>query len=93
MSTYTKEDIFQRIREVLVDQFELDAESITLDATLREDLDIDSIDAVDLMIELKSFTVQKMSLEHFQQVKTIGDIVDVVHAVVEQENASEQAES
>ena len=80
--SYTQEDIYNRICDVLVEQFEIDRELITMDATLREDLDIDSIDAVDLMIELKSFTVKKMALEDFQEVKTIGDVVEAVHKVV-----------
>ena len=44
---HTKNDIYTRIHTVLVEQFEMDADSISMDAKLRDDLDIDSIDAVD----------------------------------------------
>ena len=53
---HTREDIFQEIRRVLVQLFEIDESIIALDATLGDDLDIDSIDAVDLLAELREFT-------------------------------------
>ncbi len=81
--SYTKNDIFERISQVLQKQFEIDADDISEQALLVEDLDIDSIDAVDLMIELKSFTGKKMAVRDFKAVKTVGDIVDAVYKVVE----------
>ena len=83
--SYTKEQVFERVFEVLQEQFEIDPAQIKREAKLRDDLDIDSIDAVDLMIELKSLTKKKMSLEDFQHVQTVGNVVDVVFAVIEQE--------
>lgn len=88
---FTKEDIYDGVRKVLVEQFEIEAESITPEARLREDLDIDSIDAVDLMIEMKNFTEKKMSLEDFHQVETISDVVDTVFRVAAQEQSSEES--
>ncbi len=85
--TYTKEQILEKIREILTEQFDVDPEAISLDARLREDLDIDSIDAVNLIIELKSFTVKKLAVESFRDVKTLGDVVEAVYQVVmEQES-------
>ncbi|MDB4576305.1 acyl carrier protein, partial [bacterium] len=54
---------------------------------LRDDLDIDSIDAVDLMVELKSFTEKKLAVDDFREVRTISDIVDAVHKLA-QENST-----
>lgn len=54
------------------EQFDVDATAVRADARLRDDLDIDSIDAVNLMIELKSLTQKKIALKNFHQVKTIG---------------------
>jgi len=88
--SYSKEDIYQRIADVLVEQFEVAAGDVSLEAKLYEDLDIDSIDAVNLMIELKSFTVQKVGLNDFKEVSTIGDVVDAVYSVVQQESQSNQ---
>jgi acyl carrier protein len=80
--TYSKDDIFRRVTEILEEQFEVDPESITPDARLREDLDIDSIDAVNLIIELKSFTEKKLAIDSFRDVRTIRDVVDAVYQVV-----------
>lgn len=82
--SHTKEDIYQHIRNVLVEQFEIEADSVTHDALLQEDLDIDSIDAVDLMIELKTLTGKKIALEDFREVKSISDVVDAVSRVIEE---------
>ena len=65
-----------RIAEILEEQFDIAADAVTPAARLREDLDIDSIDAVNLMIELKSITAKKITLENFHQVKTIDDLID-----------------
>jgi len=86
--SYTKETILARIREVLEDQFEIEADQVNEDALLVEDLDIDSIDAVDLMIELKSFTQHKLALEDFREVKTVGDIVNAIYKVAEHEQSA-----
>jgi len=86
--SYTKEDIFNRIREVLDEQFEIEANKITREARLYDDLDIDSIDAVDLMVELKSLTGKKMALEDFQEVKTIGDVVEAIYRVTKENSES-----
>lgn len=86
--TYTKIEIFQKVCSILEKQFDVDPDAITLDSRLREDLDIDSIDAVNLIIELKSFTVKKLALDSFRDVRTIGDVVDAVFLVVEQQSES-----
>lgn len=89
--THTRDSLLIRITEILQEQFDVEPDSITLGARLREDLDIDSIDAVNLMIELKSITAKKITLENFHQVKTIGDLIDAVLAFLQQDGAQEQA--
>ena len=76
--TMTKDQLFQRIVAILHDTFGIDPGKVTPDSKLGEDLDIDSIDAVNLMIELKSITAKKITLENFHQVKTIGDLADAI---------------
>ena len=85
---YTKDDIFKRIVLIMQEQFDVDAEAVNADARLRDDLDIDSIDAVNLMIELKSLTQKKIALENFHQVKTIDDLVNSVYRFLEQDGAA-----
>lgn len=88
---HTRDSLLTRIADILQEQFDVEPGSITLDSRLREDLDIDSIDAVNLMIELKSITRKKITLENFHQVKTIGDLIDAILAFLSQENAQGQA--
>ena len=78
---HTKRDIYLKIHSTLVEQFEIREDLISLDARLVDDLDIDSIDAVDLFLELKPFTEKKLELDEFQAVTTIGDVVDAVFAL------------
>ena len=72
-----KENILAQIKEILVDLFELDEADIVPEAKLYEDLDIDSIDAVDLLIDLKKTINVEISPTEFNEVKTIQDVVDV----------------
>jgi acyl carrier protein len=74
----TKEEIFAFIKRTFVEDFEIDAQAISLEADLAGDLDIDSIDAVDLMVSLKNHTGKKLDPEILKQVRTVGDIVDAV---------------
>lgn len=78
----SKDEIFVAIRTILVDMFELDADAVVLDAHLYDDLDIDSIDAVDMVVELKKLTGKKIQPDDFKSVRTVADVVDVVHQLV-----------
>ena len=80
----TKNEIFQRIVTILVDTFGIEAERIVPEARLYDDLDIDSIDAVDLMVKLQELTGRKLKAEEFKSVKTVGDVVDRVCAIVQE---------
>ena len=75
---HNREAIQSQISTVMSELFELDASDITLESRLYEDLDIDSIDAVDLMVELKKLSGKKIKPEDFKSVRTLGDIVDAV---------------
>lgn len=85
---HTRESLLARITVILQEQFDVEPDSITPAARLREDLDIDSIDAVNLMIELKSITAKKITLENFHQVKTIADLIEAVLAFLSQDQAA-----
>jgi acyl carrier protein len=85
---HTRESLLARITVILQEQFDVEPDSISPAARLREDLDIDSIDAVNLMIELKSITAKKITLENFHQVKTISDLIEAVLAFLSQDQAA-----
>ena len=78
----TREEIFDTLRDALVELFELEAERVTLDANLYQDLEIDSIDAVDLIDHIKRQTGKKIAAEEFKAVRTVGDVVEAVYQVV-----------
>ncbi|AEF20447.1 MULTISPECIES: acyl carrier protein [Pseudomonas] len=83
----TREEIFDTLRDALVELFELSPERISLDANLYEDLEIDSIDAVDLIDHIKRQTGKKIAAEAFKTVRTVGDVVEAVYQMVNAEPA------
>ena len=79
----TRDDIFNTLRDALVDLFELPPERVTLDANLYQDLEIDSIDAVDLIDHIKRQTGKKIAAEEFKAVRTVNDVVEAVYRLVQ----------
>lgn len=79
----SKEQIATYLSTSLQEMFEIPAENIHADARLYEDLDIDSLDAVDLVIQLRDYTGVKVQPEQFKDVRTVGDVVDAVSALIE----------
>ncbi|KTC06015.1 MULTISPECIES: acyl carrier protein [Pseudomonas syringae group] len=78
----TREDIFEILRTAMVELFELEPERVTLEANLYQDLEIDSIDAVDLIDHIKRKTGKKIAAEEFKSVKTVNDVVEAVYKLV-----------
>lgn len=73
-----KSQILKELQAVMQRLFELSPESITLDAKLYEDLDLDSVDAVDLVVELQKMINKRVNPDDFKSVRTVQDIVDVI---------------
>ena len=80
----TNEQIFNEVRDVLVKDFECDPAAIKPEAHLVNDLDFDSIDAVDLVVRLQQRTGIKVVTEDFKSIATLGDVVDVISKLLEQ---------
>ncbi|MGH8440472.1 MAG: acyl carrier protein [Pseudomonas sp.] len=78
----TREDIFNTLRDALVELFELDPARISLESNLYQDLEIDSIDAVDLLDHIKRQTGKKITAEDFKAVRTVNDVVEAVYRLV-----------
>ena len=70
--------LYLKIRDILVDQFDVEEASVSMDANLYEELEIDSIDAVDLLVQLKELTGQKIAPETFKEVRTIRDVLNAL---------------
>ena len=79
----TRDEVLEQIKSALVDLFEIEPDRITPSARLNEDLEIDSIDAVDLMDRLRRQTGRKIAAEDFRSVRTVDDLVAAVHALVQ----------
>ena len=79
----SRDEIYQKLKTYLEEMFEVPPEKVSLEARLKEDLDLDSIDAVDLVVRLQELTSRKLSPEEFKSVRTVGDVVDRVHALLE----------
>ena len=81
----TREDILQKMKGILSDDFEVDKESITPASKLYEDLELDSIDAVDLLVKMKEFIPGKIDPELFKKAMTIQDVVDILYPLVQKD--------
>ncbi len=79
---YLKEDVHSIIKEALVSLFKIEEDKITLEARLYEELDIDSIDAVYLLVYLKEKTCKKPDAESFRGVRSVGDVVDAIYTLL-----------
>lgn len=77
-----REQILAMLTTILVDEFEIDADAITPDANLYEELDLDSIDAVDLVIKLQQLTGKKIQPDEFKSVRTVNDVVNAIEGLV-----------
>ena len=75
----TKDEIYARVARILVDSFELEEGQVHPDAHLIDDLDLDSIDAIDLVVSLESETDLDVTEDELKALRVVQDIVDLVH--------------
>ena len=74
----TKDAIFERVRAMMAELFELDPAGIRPESTVFDELDLDSIDAVDLVAKLQQLSGRRIQEQDMRGVRTVGDIVDIV---------------
>ena len=79
---YSKEEIFEAVKNILIEELEINENDITLEANLFEDLDLDSIDAVDIAVRMQKFTDKKLSPSEFKKIRTVGDVVNAVFSLL-----------
>ena len=77
-----KDDILGKVRGILVEQLGVDEEAVTLEASFQEDLDADSLDLVQLIMELEDQFGITISDEEAETIVTVGDAVDFIAARV-----------
>ena len=78
-----KDDILEKIREILAADFEIAAEAVKPEARLYEELDLDSIDAVDLLVKMKEYIPGKIDPALFKNARTVQDVVELLHQLVQ----------
>jgi acyl carrier protein len=74
----TEQEIRQILTDALVNLFEIEPERITPETNLYQDLEIDSIDAIDLIDHIKRETGRKLKADDFRNVRTVEDVVQAV---------------
>lgn len=78
----TRDEVLEQIKNALAELFEVEPMRVTLETRLNEDLEIDSIDAVDLLDRLRRQTGHKISADDFRSVRTVGDLTEAIHSLV-----------
>jgi len=73
-----KDAIYTKLKELLISEFKLDPDSIKADSHLGNDLDLDSLDMVDLILSLEDYTNEKVDPSLFKDVRKVQDLVDII---------------
>lgn len=87
ISSMSHEQLQAWVIDLLAEMFELDKTELNAESNLYADLDIDSIDAVDLAVKLKQLTGKRLQPEVFKTIRTIGDVVAALDTLVEEQAA------
>ncbi len=81
----TDESILQKLTSIFQELFDIQPEKVTPEARLYEELDLDSIDAIDLVVQLQNLTGKRVNPEDFKTVRTVGDIVSCIKKLLADE--------
>ncbi len=76
--------VFEKVRDILCEQLDVDEEKVTMEANIMEDLGADSLDIVDLVMSLEEEFDVEVPDEEVENIKTVGDIVKFIESHVEE---------
>jgi len=82
MKGASREEILEHVRRAMVELFDLEPDQIKLETRVVEDLDLDSIDAIELAVRMEALTGRRLDPESFREMRTISDVVDIVHELL-----------
>jgi acyl carrier protein len=78
----TRDDVFAKLKDILVTEFEIEPGAIQGETELYTDLDLDSIDSVDLVVKMKEYASGKVDPSLFKSARTVDDVVDILYPLV-----------
>ncbi len=81
-----KQQIFEQLSAILQESFEIPPDRIHPHSRLYDDLDIDSIDAVDLIVKLRPLVGKRLQPDAFKSVRTLQDVADALHSLLNEPN-------
>ncbi|WP_284139918.1 MULTISPECIES: acyl carrier protein [unclassified Virgibacillus] len=73
-------DVFDRVKEIIVDKLDVDASKVTMEASFKEDLEADSLDVVELVMELEDEFDMEIADEEAEKINTVGDAVNYINS-------------
>ncbi|MGY3765541.1 acyl carrier protein [Vagococcus vulneris] len=74
----TREDVFEKIKDIVVEHFDIEADKVTEDIRIKEDLQADSIAIMEFVLELEDAFNEEVSDEDAEKIETIGGAVDYI---------------
>jgi acyl carrier protein len=82
----SRDEVFAKIAEILSDSFELDPKKIQPGSTLYDELDLDSIDAIDIFTQLRELTGRRPDPADARKVRTVDELIDFVLGEIDKTN-------
>lgn len=74
-------DVFDRVKEIIIDRLDVEEEKVTLEASFKDDLDADSLDVVELVMELEDEFDMEIADEEAEKINTVGDAVNYINSI------------
>ncbi len=74
-------DVFDRVKEIIIDRLDVEEEKVTLEASFKDDLEADSLDVVELVMELEDEFDMEIADEEAEKINTVGDAVNYINSV------------
>ncbi|HEY4600158.1 MAG TPA: acyl carrier protein [Cerasibacillus sp.] len=74
------EDVFERVKKIIVDQLEVEEEKVTMEASFIDDLEADSLDVVELVMELEDEFDMEIADDEAENIQTVGDAVNYINS-------------
>ncbi|TQS75590.1 acyl carrier protein [Ornithinibacillus gellani] len=73
-------EVFDRVKEIIVDKLDVEESKVTMEASFKDDLDADSLDVVELVMELEDEFDMEIADEEAEKINTVGDAVNYINS-------------